>query len=191
MNRPAALTRTLLAGATAMALLAGCAQQEDAAATALDTLQERVSTIRQLASEQNLSTALDEVDLLDNDLDKAAANGHIAAEMQQEAAKALAQVRNDLEALAEETAQPDVAQIPEPPAREDTFSNDGEDWRNSEGNEDREHWDNDDGRDSWDDEDQDRREEQQDESRDQWEDQQEESWDQWEDERDDSGNGHH
>ncbi|AUI51531.1 hypothetical protein [Arthrobacter crystallopoietes] len=191
MNRPAALTRTLLAGVAATALLAGCAQQEDAAATALDILQERVGTIRQLASEQNLSTALDEVDLLDSDLDKAAANGHIAAEMQQEAAKALAQVRNDLEALAGETVQPDVAQIPEAPAREDTFSNDGEDWRNSEDNVDREHWDNDDGRHSWDDEVHDRWEDQQDESWDQWEDQQDEAWDQREDERDDSDDGHH
>lgn len=191
MNRPAALTRTLLAGVIAAAVLAGCAQQEDAAAKALNTLQERASTIRQLASEQNLFTALDEVDLLENDLDKAAASGHIAAEMQQEAAKALAEVRNDLEVLAEETAQPDMAQTPVLPAPEDTFSDQGEDWRNSEGHEDREEWDNDDGRDGWDDEDQDRWEDQQDESWDQWEDERDDSWDQWEDERDDSADGHH
>jgi hypothetical protein len=191
MNRPAALTRTLLAGVVTAAVLAGCAQQENAAAKALDTLQERISTIRQLASEQNLPTALDEVDLLENDLEKAAANGHIAVQMQQEAAKALAEVRDDLQVLAEETAQPDVAQTPELPARDDTFSNDGEDWRNSEGDEDREHRDNDDGRDGWDDEDHDRWEDQQDESWDQWEDQQDESWDQWEDERDDSKDGRH
>lgn len=190
MNRPAALTRTLLAGVAATALLAGCAQQEDTAATVLNTLQERVSTIRQLASEQNLSTALDEVDLLDNDLDKAAANGHIAADMQQKAAQALVQVRNDLEALAEETAQPDVTQTTEPPAPADSFSDDGEDWRNSEGHEDWEQWENDDGRHSWDDEDHDRWEDQQDEARDQWEDEQDEARDRWEDERDDSENGH-
>ena len=191
MRRPTALTRTLLASVAATALLAGCAQQEDAAATALDTLQERASTIRQLASEQNLSTALDEVDLLENDLDKAAASGHIAAEMQQEAAKALAEVRNDLEVLAEETAQQDVAQAPKLPAPEGTFSDEGEDWRNSEGQEDREQWDNDDGRDGWDDEDQDRWEDQQDESWDQWEDERDEAWDQWEDERDNVDDGHH
>jgi hypothetical protein len=191
MNRPTALTRTLLAGVVTAAVLAGCAQQEDVTAKALDTLQERASTIRQLASEQNLSTALDEVDLLENDLDKAAASGHIAAEVQQEAAKALAEVRNDLEVLAEETAQQDVAQAPELPAPEDTFSDQGEDWRNSEGNEGGEQWDNDDGRDGWDDEDQDRWEDQQDESWDQWEDQRDESWDQWDDEQDDSDDGHH
>lgn len=191
MNRPAALTRVLLAGVAATALLAGCAQQENPAATALDTLQERASTIRQLASEQNLSTALDEVDLLENDLDRAAANGHIAAEMQQEAAKALAEVRNDLKVLAEETARSDVTQTADRPAPEETFSDDGEDRRNSEGHEDWEQWENDDGRDSRDDEDQDRWEDQQDESWDQWDDQQDESWDQWDDERDDSDHGHH
>lgn len=191
MNRPTALTRRLLAGVVAALVLAGCAQQEDEAAKVLDTLQERASTIRQLASEQNLSTALDEVDLLENDLDKAAASGHIAAEMQQEAAKALVEVRNDLKLLAAETAQPDVAQTPELPAPEETFSDQGEDWRNSEGNEDRQQRDNDDGRDGWDDEDQDRWEDQQDESWDQWEDQRDESRDQWEDQRDDSDDGHH
>ncbi len=190
MNRLAGLTRTLLAGVVTAAVLAGCAQQEDAAAKALNTLQERASAIRQLASEQNLSTALDEVDLLENDLDKAAANGHIAADMQQEAANALAEVRNDLEVLAAESAQPDVTQTPDLPAPEDTFNNEGEDWRNSERNEDWERWDNDDGRDSWDDEDQDRREDQQDESWDQWEDQRDEDWDRWEDEQDDSDDGH-
>jgi len=191
MNRPAAITRTLLAGLVTAAVLAGCAQQEDAAAKALDTLQERASTIKQLASEQNLPTALNEVGLLEKDLEKAVTDGHIAAEMQQKAAKALAAVRNDLELLAGETAQPDVAQTPVLPAPEDTFSHEREDWRNPEGTEDREQWDNDHGRDTWDDEDQDRWEDQQDEARDQWEDRLDESRDRWEDERDDSDHGHH
>jgi hypothetical protein len=203
MNRPAALTRTLLVCSVAAALLAGCVQQENAAATALDKLQERASTIRQLASEPNLSAALNEVDLLEADLEKAAVNGDIAAEMQQQAVRALAEVRSDLEVLAGKTAQPEVPQSPELPVPEETFTEDGDDWRNSEGNEDGDdwrnsegnedwdQWENDDDPDAWDDEDRDRWEDQHDEDWEQWEDERDEAWDQWEDQRDDSSDDGH
>jgi hypothetical protein len=119
-------------------------------------------------------------------LDKAAVNGDIAAEMQQKAAKALTEIRNDLEVLAGKTAQAEVPQTPELPVPEETFTEDGDDWRNSEGNEDWDQWENDDAPDAWDDEDRDRWEDQHDEDWDQWEDERDEAWDQWEDQRDDS-----
>ncbi|NKX56446.1 hypothetical protein [Arthrobacter mobilis] len=151
MIRPSALVRMLLPGILVTVLLAGCGLQQTEVGGAVVTLQERARTVRQLATEQNPSAALNEVEALANDLATAAANGDLSAEQHRRAEAALEAVRTDLESLVDEAATADGPATEEPlgPTETSSDAGSGDEWTDDRG------WDREDTQDedSWDDED--------------------------------------